>query len=87
MDTYALKKALDSGRPGRACIDVYDHEPCTDSPLISCKQAVLTPHTAAYTDYATAMINRMAAQNILDFFSEESFVHGFPSLSDRVQVV
>ena len=87
VDTYALKKALDSGRLGGACIDVYDHEPCTDSPLISCKQAVLTPHTAAYTGYATAMINRMAAQNILDFFSEEPFVHGFPSLSDRVQVV
>lgn len=69
MDTMALKDALDSGRLRGAGIDVFDHEPCTDSPLMACPNAILTPHTAPFTSENFAAMNCCAAQNVLDFLS------------------
>lgn len=67
MDDEALKKALDSGHLRGACVDVFSHEPCTDSPLITCPNAVLTPHSAPYTSENFSAMNRMAAQNVIDY--------------------
>jgi len=38
--------ALKQGRPGRAAIDVYDHEPIlnADNPLLGLDNALCTPH-------------------------------------------
>lgn len=69
VDVPALRKALDDGEIGGAAIDVYDTEPCTDSPLIGCDKAVLTPHTAPFTSENFLAMNRRAAQNVLDFFA------------------
>ena len=66
-DTQALKAALDSGHLGGAGVDAFDSEPCTDSPLITCENAVLTPHTAPFTSENFCEMNRRAAQNVLDF--------------------
>ena len=66
-DVYALKDALVSGHLGGAAVDVFDSEPCTDSPLIGVENAVLTPHTAPYTDENFITLNLMAAKNVLDF--------------------
>lgn len=66
-DVYALKDALVSKHLGGAAIDVFDSEPCTDSPLIGVENAVLTPHTAPYTDENFITLNLMAAKNVLDF--------------------
>ena len=49
VDVDALADALRGGRLRRAFVDVFPHEPCTDSPLMDCPNAVLTPHTASYT--------------------------------------
>ena len=68
-DIPALRAALDSGHLGGAAIDVFDREPCTDSPLIGCPNALLTPHSASYTSENFTAMNVMAAQNLLDFFS------------------
>ncbi len=67
MDAYALKEALDNGHLAGAGVDVFESEPCTDSPLISCPNAVMTPHTASYTRENFIEMNRVAAQNVLDF--------------------
>lgn len=67
MDVMALKELLQNGHLGGAAVDVFDCEPCTDSPLIGCPNTILTPHTAPYTDENFITLNRMAAQNVLDF--------------------
>ena len=55
VDVSALRRALEDGKIGGAAIDVYESEPCTDSPLVGCDKAVLTPHTARQlrADYRT----------------------------------
>ena len=67
MDEYALKRALDSGHLKGAGIDVFEKEPCTDSILISCPNAALTPHTAPYTSENFVEMNRVTVQNVIDF--------------------
>lgn len=69
MDPIALKEVLDDHHLAGAGIDVFDSEPCTDSPLISCPNAVLTPHTAPYTEENFSGMNEMALQNILDYLA------------------
>lgn len=69
MDVHALKAALDSGKLRGAGIDVFDHEPCTDSILIDCPNAILTPHTAPFTAENFSAMNCRAAQNVLDFLA------------------
>lgn len=69
MDPYALKEVLDNHYLAGAAIDVFNSEPCTDSPLITCPNAVLTPHTAPYTEENFTALNEAAAQNVLDFIA------------------
>lgn len=69
MDVSALKQTLDSGHLRGAGIDVFDTEPCTDSPLIDCPNAILTPHTAPFTSENFSAMNRTAAQNVLDYLN------------------
>ena len=69
VDVSALRRALEDGKIGGAAIDVYESEPCTDSPLVGCDKAVLTPHTAPFTSENFIAMNNRAAQNVLDFFA------------------
>ena len=48
----ALADALKSGKVAAAAVDVYEVEPCTDSPLIAFDNAILTPHLGASTEEA-----------------------------------
>lgn len=68
MDVLALKEAVESGRLGGAAVDVFPHEPCTDSPLMGVKNIVLTPHTAPFTTENFLAMNRAAARNLIDHF-------------------
>lgn len=67
VDPYALKLVLDQDHLSGAAIDVFDSEPCMDSPLIDCRNAVLTPHTAPYTEENFKAMNEKAVQNVLDY--------------------
>ena len=69
VDVSALRRALEDGKIGGAAIDVYESEPCTDSPLVGCDKAVLTPHTAPFTSENFIAMNNRAAQTVLDFFA------------------
>jgi len=41
----ALERALKSGRPGYAAVDVYEEEPITrDHPLLAMDNVICTPH-------------------------------------------
>jgi len=48
-DLDALAEAIKSGKVAGAGIDVYETEPCLDSPLHDLDQAVLAPHLGATT--------------------------------------
>lgn len=48
----ALMEALKSGKVASAAIDVYEQEPCTDSPLAGLENVILTPHLGASTSEA-----------------------------------
>jgi D-3-phosphoglycerate dehydrogenase len=45
----ALLKALESGKVAGLSVDVYEREPCIDSPLFRFDQVVATPHLGAST--------------------------------------
>ncbi|MEJ7329179.1 NAD(P)-dependent oxidoreductase, partial [Staphylococcus epidermidis] len=44
IDEDALIKALDQSQISRAAIDVFEHEPPLDSPLIKHDKIIVTPH-------------------------------------------
>lgn len=71
VNENALKKALDNKWIRGAGVDVFEFEPCTDSPLASCENAVLTPHTAPFTSENFSEMNLLAAKNVVDFFKGE----------------
>lgn len=49
LDEQALADAITEGRVAGAGIDVFQSEPCTDSPLFALEQVVVTPHLGAST--------------------------------------
>ena len=51
-DEAALVAGLESGHLGGVALDVYDSEPCTDSPLFSMPNVLCTPHLGASTEEA-----------------------------------
>jgi len=49
VDEAALADAIREGRIAGAALDVFDHEPTTESPLFELPQVVVTPHLGAST--------------------------------------
>ncbi|WP_330182411.1 phosphoglycerate dehydrogenase [Nocardia sp. NBC_01503] len=49
IDEQALADAIKSGHVRAAGLDVFETEPCTDSPLFELPQVVVTPHLGAST--------------------------------------
>ena len=49
IDEKALAQALVDGTVAGAALDVFEHEPVTDSPLFELDQVVVTPHLGAST--------------------------------------
>jgi D-3-phosphoglycerate dehydrogenase len=64
VDEAALLRALESGRLGGAALDVFDREPCTDSPLFALPNVVATPHLSASTPEAQDKAGVMIAEQV-----------------------
>jgi D-3-phosphoglycerate dehydrogenase len=65
VDQNALAAAVRSGKVSAAGVDVFDHEPCTDSPLFGLPNVVLTPHTAGSSLEALEAVGRVIASSTL----------------------
>lgn len=69
MDEEALADAVRAKHLDGAAVDVFQHEPCTDSPLHKLENIVLTPHTAPFTTENFITMNNLAAKNVLDLLA------------------
>ncbi|MHB1340832.1 MAG: phosphoglycerate dehydrogenase [Coriobacteriia bacterium] len=63
--TEALVEALRSGKVASAAIDVFEVEPCTESPLHELENVILTPHLGASTDEAQDRAGDQIAELII----------------------
>lgn len=61
----ALADALRSGKVGGAAIDVFEIEPCTDSPLLEFDNVILTPHLGASTSEAQDRAGEQIAEYVV----------------------
>ncbi len=67
VDEAALCMALNEGRIAGAALDVFPNEPPAGSPLLSCKNVVLTPHLGASTAEAQTAVSTDAVDAMLDY--------------------
>ena len=66
VDEAAVAQALRKGRLAGAAIDVFEHEPPTDSPLLDAPNTLLTPHLGASTEEAQVLVAEEVASQVLD---------------------
>ncbi|HEY5856347.1 MAG TPA: phosphoglycerate dehydrogenase [Aldersonia sp.] len=65
VEEAALADAINSGHVRAAGLDVYETEPCTDSPLFEFPQVVVTPHLGASTAEAQDRAGTDVAKSVL----------------------
>jgi len=68
-NTQALLEGLESGRLAGVALDVYESEPCTESPLFGMPGVLCTPHLGASTEEAQTNVAVEAAELLIDFFT------------------
>lgn len=66
IDLDALAEAIKSGHIRGAGVDVWEHEPVSDSPLHGLDNVVLTPHLGASTKEAQTRAATQIAQYVID---------------------
>lgn len=66
VDECALVEALTEERLGGAALDVFEQEPAPRCELVSLPTVVATPHVAASTEEAQALVAREAAEQVLE---------------------
>ena len=64
FNVKALSDFIAAGKVRAAAIDVWDEEPCLDSPLHEFDQAVLTPHLGANTEEAQLRAGTQIAEYV-----------------------
>ncbi|MDA1053923.1 MAG: phosphoglycerate dehydrogenase [Planctomycetota bacterium] len=63
----ALLEGLTSGKLAGVALDVYENEPCTDSPLFKTPGVLATPHLGASTEEAQTQVAVEAVELTLNF--------------------
>jgi D-3-phosphoglycerate dehydrogenase / 2-oxoglutarate reductase len=69
-DEAALVEGLKSGQVGGVALDVYESEPCTDSPLFSMPNVLCTPHLGASTEEAQTSVAVEGVGLLIDFLTK-----------------
>ena len=71
----ALAQALDDDKIAGVALDVYETEPCTDSPLFQKDKVVCTPHLGASTREAQQQVALEAVSLLIDFLTTGNVKH------------
>lgn len=71
----ALLKGLESGQLAGVALDVYEAEPCTDSPLFHMPGALCTPHLGASTEEAQTQVAIEAVELLVNFLTRGEVRH------------
>jgi D-3-phosphoglycerate dehydrogenase / 2-oxoglutarate reductase len=72
VDEEALAQALTDGRIRGAGVDVYPHEPATESPLFQIPTTVVTPHTGGSSAEALAAVGEVISTTTLAALRSEA---------------
>ncbi|MFC1964185.1 phosphoglycerate dehydrogenase [Chloroflexota bacterium] len=68
IDEKALVNAIKEKRVAGVAVDVFEKEPCTESPLFEFDNVIVTPHLGASTAEAQVMAARDVAEQVADIF-------------------
>ena len=68
-DEAALVEGLQSGKLAGVALDVFETEPCTNSPLFALPGVLCTPHLGASTEEAQTLVAVEAVQLLIRFLS------------------
>jgi len=71
----ALTLGLKSGKLAGVALDVYEEEPCTDSPLFGMPGVLCTPHLGASTEEAQTSVAVEAVHLLTDFLANGTIRH------------
>jgi D-3-phosphoglycerate dehydrogenase len=74
-DEAALVEGLQSGKLAGVALDVYENEPCTDSPLFGMPGVVCTPHLGASTEEAQTQVAVEAVHLLVNFLTTGEIRH------------
>lgn len=76
VDLEALSRALTTGHLAGAALDAFEEEPLPlDSPILQCKNIVLTPHTGAETKESYRNVSLCTAKDIIAVLDGKEPVH------------
>lgn len=71
----ALVEGLDKGHIGGVALDVFEEEPCTDSPLFGKPGVVCTPHLGASTEEAQTQVAVEGIQLLMNYLKTGEIRH------------
>jgi len=74
-DEAALVAGLEQGIIGGVALDVFEKEPCTDSPLFGMPGVLVTPHLGASTEEAQSQVAVEGVGLLVDFLSTGAIRH------------
>ncbi len=74
-DEAALVEGLKSGKIGGVALDVYDEEPCTNSPLFGMPNTVCTPHLGASTEEAQTQVAVEGIHLLINYLKSGEIKH------------
>lgn len=74
VDEAALIDALQQGTIAGAGLDVFEHEPCVNSPLFELNNVVLTPHYASGTRETRQAMGDLSCANLVKYFTQHQVI-------------
>lgn len=74
-DEAALKVGLERGVIAGVALDVFEQEPCTDSPLFGMPGVLVTPHLGASTEEAQSQVAVEGVGLLVDFLTAGTIKH------------
>jgi D-3-phosphoglycerate dehydrogenase len=78
-DEAALVEGLKQGLIGGVALDVFEKEPCTDSPLFGMPGVLVTPHLGASTEEAQSQVAVEGVGLLVDFLTTGAVRHAVNS--------